>query len=133
MTKAELVAAIAHKTGLKQAQAKDALDAMLGSVTESLKAGNEVRLVGFGSFTPVDRPAGMARNPRTGAAVKRPASKTARFRVGDSLKAALNEGPGFRGTGRAGRRGGRPFLLGGMYTIGRMVVGGEGIEPPTSW
>ena len=90
MTKAELVAAIAHKTGLKQAQAKDALDAMLGSVTESLQAGNEVRLVGFGSFTPVHRAAGMARNPRTGAAVKRPASKTARFRVGDSLKAALN-------------------------------------------
>ena len=90
MTKAELVAAIAQKTGLKQTQAKDALDAMLGSVTESLRQGNEVRLVGFGSFTPVDRPAGMARNPRTGAAVKRPASKTARFRVGDSLKSALN-------------------------------------------
>jgi DNA-binding protein HU-beta len=90
MTKAELVAAIAQKTGLKQAQAKDALDAMLGSVTESLKQGKEVRLVGFGSFTPVNRPAGMARNPRTGAAVNRPASKTARFRVGDSLKAALN-------------------------------------------
>lgn len=90
MTKAELVAAIAQKTGLKQAQAKGALDAMLKSVTESLKAGKEVRLVGFGSFTPVERKAGMARNPRTGAAVKRPASKTARFRVGDSLKSALN-------------------------------------------
>ncbi len=90
MTKAELVAAIAQKTGLKQAQAKEALDAMIGSVTESLRAGDEVRLVGFGSFTPVDRPAGKARNPRTGAPVERPASKTARFRAGDSLKSALN-------------------------------------------
>ena len=90
MTKAELVAQIAQKTGLKQAQAKDALDAMLGSVTESLKAGKEVRLVGFGSFTPVSRGPGLARNPRTGAQVKRQASKTARFRVGEALKSALN-------------------------------------------
>jgi DNA-binding protein HU-beta len=90
MTKAELVAAIAHKTGLKQTQAKTALDAMLSCVTESLKAGHEVRLVGFGSFTPVERKAGMARNPRTGAAVTRPASKTARFRIGDALKSQLN-------------------------------------------
>jgi len=59
-------------------------------VTDSLKSGNEVRLVGFGSFMPVDRPAGTARNPRTGAAVKRAASKTARFRIGEGLKNALN-------------------------------------------
>jgi DNA-binding protein HU-beta len=90
MTKAEVVAAIAQKTGLKQAQAKEALEAFLSSVTQSLKAGQEVRLVGFGSFVPVERAAGVARNPRTGAAVKRPASKTARFRVGESLKSALN-------------------------------------------
>jgi DNA-binding protein HU-beta len=49
-----------------------------------------VRLVGFGSFTPISRTAGMARNPRTGAQVKRPASKTARFRIGEALKTALN-------------------------------------------
>jgi DNA-binding protein HU-beta len=90
MTKAELVAAIADKTGLNRTQAKDALEAVLASVTESLKAGQEVRLVGFGSFVPVTRKAGTARNPRTGATVKRPASKTARFRVGEGLKSALN-------------------------------------------
>jgi DNA-binding protein HU-beta len=90
MTKAELVAAIAQKTGLKQAQAKHALDAMLLSVTETLKAGDDVRLVGFGSFSPVERKAGMARNPRTGAAVSRPASRTARFRAGDTLRNQLN-------------------------------------------
>jgi DNA-binding protein HU-beta len=46
--------------------------------------------VGFGSFLPVSRAAGTARNPRTGESVKRPASKTARFRVGEGLKNALN-------------------------------------------
>ena len=64
--------------------------ARAGSGTGSLKAGNEVRLVGFGSFVPVKRAAGTARNPRTGETVKRPASKTARFRVGEGLKSALN-------------------------------------------
>jgi DNA-binding protein HU-beta len=90
MTKAELVSAIADKAGLNKTQAREALEAFLNSVTDSLKSGKEVRLVGFGSFMPVDRPAGTARNPRTGAAVKRPASKTARFRIGEGLKNALN-------------------------------------------
>ena len=79
MTKAELVTAIADKAGLNKAQAKDALEAFIDSVTASLKAGQEVRLVGFGSFVPVTRAAGTARNPRTGETVSRPASKTARF------------------------------------------------------
>jgi DNA-binding protein HU-beta len=90
MTKAELIAAIADQAGLNRTQAKDALEAFISSVTGSLKAGNEVRLVGFGSFVPVDRAEGTARNPRTGETVKRPASKTARFRVGEGLKTALN-------------------------------------------
>ena len=89
-TKAELVAAIAEKAGLNKTQAKDALEAFLDSVTASLKAGQEVRLVGFGSFLPVERAAGTARNPRTGETVSRPASKPARFRVGEGLKTALN-------------------------------------------
>jgi DNA-binding protein HU-beta len=90
MTKAELISAIAEKAGLNKNQARDALEAFLSSVTDSLKSGNEVRLVGFGSFVPVKREAGTARNPRTGETVKRPASKTARFRVGEGLKTALN-------------------------------------------
>ena len=90
MTKAELVAAMADKTGLNRAQAKDALDAFISSVSTSLKAGKEVRVVGFGSFVPIKRPAGTARNPRTGETVKRKASQTCRFRVGDALKSALN-------------------------------------------
>lgn len=90
MTKAELVSAIAERSGLTKAQAREALEAFTASVTECLKRGEEVRLVGFGSFTPVTRPAGAARNPRTGAAVHRPAANTCRFRVGDALKGALN-------------------------------------------
>ena len=90
MTKAELVTAIADKAGLNKAQAKDALEAFIDSVTASLKGGQEVRLVGFGSFVPVTRAAGTARNPRTGETVSRPASKTARFRVGEGLKNSLN-------------------------------------------
>jgi DNA-binding protein HU-beta len=90
MTKAELVEQIATKSGLNRVQAKDALDAFIVSVSTSLKAGKEVRLVGFGSFVPIKRPAGMARNPRTGEAVKRKASQSCRFRVGDALKTTLN-------------------------------------------
>ncbi len=90
MTKAEMVDAIAKNARLTKAQARDALEAFVGAVATSLKGGNEVRLVGFGSFVPVERKAGMARNPRTGASVRRPASRTCRFRVGDSLKSALN-------------------------------------------
>jgi DNA-binding protein HU-beta len=74
MTKAELVEQMADKAGLNKVQAKDALDAFIASVSISLKAGKEVRLVGFGSFVPIKRPAGTARNPRTGETVKRKAS-----------------------------------------------------------
>ena len=90
MTKAELVSAIARRTGLQKAQAKSAVDAFVASVTGELKAGKEVRLVGFGSFVPVQRAARMARNPKTGAPVKSPAFKTARFKIGESLRTTLN-------------------------------------------
>ncbi|MEW6596175.1 MAG: HU family DNA-binding protein [Pseudomonadota bacterium] len=90
MTKAELVASIAEKSGLNKTQAKEALDAFIDAVTAAVKAGDEVRIVGFGSFVPVTREAGTARNPRTGQTVERPASKTVRFRPGEGLKSALN-------------------------------------------
>jgi DNA-binding protein HU-beta len=90
MTKAELVAAMADKTGMSRDGAKKALDAFTDCVIAALKKGEDVRLVGFGTFLPVKRAAGTARNPRTGQTVQRPASKTARFRVGEGLKGALN-------------------------------------------
>ena len=90
MTKAELVAAISEKSGLNRNQAKDALEAFIGCIKDSMKGGADVRIVGFGNFTPVDRAEGIARNPKTGEQVKRPASKTVRFRPGEGLKSALN-------------------------------------------
>ena len=90
MTKAELISAMADGAGLSKEQAKKALDAFTDSVTASLKSGNDVRLVGVGTFVAVSRAAGTARNPRTGETVARAASKTARFRVGEGLKTALN-------------------------------------------
>ena len=89
MTKAELINRMAERSGLKQSQAKEALEAYLASVIEAVKRGEDVRLVGFGSFVPVTRPAGTARNPRTGATVARPESRTVKFRAGDALKASL--------------------------------------------
>ena len=90
MTKAELIEDIIQRSGLSRPQARAALEAFVDSVTASLKRGEEVRLTGFGRFTPIARAPGLARNPRTGAPVKRPASKTARFRIGEALKSALN-------------------------------------------
>ena len=90
MTKAELITAVAEKSGLDKAKAKGALDAVLSCIVASVKEGAEVRIVGFGNFVPVDRPEGLARNPRTGEQVRRPASKTIKFRPGEGLKGALN-------------------------------------------
>ena len=90
MTKAELINRMVERSSLKPAQAKEALDAFLSCVTEAAKKGEDVRLVGFGSFTPVTRAAGTARNPRTGESVARPEARTLKFRIGEGLKSALN-------------------------------------------
>lgn len=89
MTKAELVQAIAEKADLDKKQAGKALDAFIETVTHSLKDGSDVRIVGFGNFVAVDRPAGVARNPRTGETVDRAASKAVKFRPGEGLKSAV--------------------------------------------
>jgi DNA-binding protein HU-beta len=90
MNKTELVAAVAESTGLSRAQAGEALDAALQAITGALAKGDEVKLVGFGSFVVADRPAGEARNPRTGDRVAVPASKAAKFKAGVGLKDAVN-------------------------------------------
>lgn len=90
MTKGELVEDIIARSGLSRAQAKAAVEAFVASVTAALKRGEEVRLTGFGSFTPIARGASVGRNPRTGAEVRVAPSKTARFRIGEALKSALN-------------------------------------------
>jgi len=90
MTKTELIGLMAQASGISRDQARLALESFTDSVTEALAKGQDVRLVGFGTFVSADRKAGVARNPRTGEAIARPASRTVRFRPGEGLKSALN-------------------------------------------
>ncbi len=73
MNKNELVAAVAEEAGLTKVDAAKAVDAFVASVTAALKKGEEIRLIGFGTFAVSKRAATTARNPRTGATVKVPA------------------------------------------------------------
>ena len=91
MNKNELVAEIAKKTGLTKADSTRALDGFVLAVSTALKKGDEVRLVGFGTFKVGHRKATTGRNPRTGAAIKIPASKQPKFTAGKSLKAVVNK------------------------------------------
>jgi len=85
MNKAELIDAIASKADLTKADAKKALDAFIGSVGETLKNGDRVALVGFGSFSVAEREERMGRNPQTGAEIKIPAKKVVKFKAGAEL------------------------------------------------
>ena len=91
MNKIELVDHIATEAGLTKVAAAAALEAALGAVEKALKKGEEVRLVGFGTFSVRERKAGKGRNPATGKEIKIAASKNARFKPGAALKAALNK------------------------------------------
>lgn len=90
MNKNDLIAHVASDTGLSKADAAKAVDAVLDGVVKTLKAGDEVRLVGFGTFSVTKRAATEGRNPRTGDKIKIPASKQAKFKAGKALKEALN-------------------------------------------
>lgn len=90
MNKSELIVALAQKAELSKKDAEKALGAFVEVVTETLKAGDKVQLVGFGTFESKERPARTARNPRTGEEIKIAASKTASFKVGKALKDSIN-------------------------------------------
>ena len=92
MNKSEFVAVVAAKTNLSQAEAGRVVDAVLGTVTETLAKGDDVRFTGFGSFEVVEQAARIGRNPRTGAEIAIPASKAPKFRPGATLKAAVDTG-----------------------------------------
>ena len=89
MTKAELIDKIASGAGLSKADAGKALDSTLNAVKGSLKKGQKVTLVGFGTFSVVKRKARKGRNPRTGAVINIPAAKTPKFTSGKALKDAV--------------------------------------------
>ena len=86
MNKAELVDAIAGKTDLTKAASKKALDAFIAATSEALKNGERVALVGFGSFSVVERSARTGRNPQTGKEIKIAAKKVVKFAPGAELK-----------------------------------------------
>lgn len=89
MTKADLIGKVATKAGLTKAEAAKALDSTIEAIKESLKKGEKVTLVGFGSFYVTKRKARKGRNPRTGQEIKIPATKIPKFSAGKSLKDAV--------------------------------------------
>lgn len=90
MNKSELVDAIAESADLSKASAARAVDAFVETITGSLKGGDTVSLLGFGTFLSRDRAARSGRNPRTGETIKIAASKVPAFKPGKALKDALN-------------------------------------------
>ncbi len=91
MNKAELVDAVADAADLSKASAGRAVDAVLDSVLGALKGGDQVSLIGFGTFSVKDRPARQGRNPRTGEPIQIAASRVPGFKPGKQLKDALNK------------------------------------------
>ena len=89
MTKAELIEKMAADSKITKAAAGKALDSFTTQVTKSLKKGNRVTLVGFGSFSVVKRKARMGRNPKTGESIKIKAKKVAKFSPGKALNSSL--------------------------------------------
>jgi len=89
MTKQDLIAKIAKDTGSSKVGAAAALQSMIEGITKSLKKGDAITFVGFGTFKTAQRKARTARNPQTGAAIKIPKRRVVRFSVGKALKDAV--------------------------------------------
>jgi len=89
LNKAQLIDAVAEKSDLTKAQAARAVDAVIEAITETLKQGEQVSLIGFGTFLVRERAARTGRDPRTGATINIPAAKVPAFRPGKALKDAV--------------------------------------------
>ena len=90
MNKDDLISKVASSIGVSKSEAAKSVDAVFSSITNSLKGGNEVRLVGFGTFLITNRAATTGRNPRTGESIEIPAKKVPKFRAGKALKETVN-------------------------------------------
>lgn len=90
MNKSELIDSIAQNSGLTKTDSAKALDAFITSVASALKSGNDVRLVGFGTFATSKRAATTAINPRTRQTIKVPARNVAKFKAGKTLQNVVN-------------------------------------------
>ena len=91
MNKAELVSAVAEKTGMSKKDSEKAVNAAFDTITEALAAGDKVQLVGFGAFEVKERGARNGRNPKTKEEIEIPASRVASFKVGKALKEAVTK------------------------------------------
>jgi nucleoid DNA-binding protein len=89
MNKQELIAKIARDTGSSKAEAAAAVESLIDGITKSLKKGETITFVGFGTFKTSQRKARTARNPQTGAEIKVPKRRVVRFTAGKSLKEAV--------------------------------------------
>lgn len=89
MNKADLIAKIADDAGITKTQANASLDSFIAAVTKTLKGGNKVTLVGFGTFSVSKRAARNGRNPQTGAVIKIKAKKVAKFKAGKELASKM--------------------------------------------
>ena len=90
MNKGDLIKAIADAAGITKTEATNALNAVVDGITGSLKAGDKVTLVGFGTFSVSTRPARSGRNPSTGATINIAAKKQIKFKPGKEIDAAVN-------------------------------------------
>ena len=90
MNKDDLIGKIASNAGLSKSDAAKSVDAVFSNIINSLKSGDDVRLVGFGTFIVVNRAATTGRNPRTGESIQIPAKKVPKFRAGKALKDSVN-------------------------------------------
>jgi DNA-binding protein HU-beta len=90
MNKNDLIGAVAELSGLARAEATKAVEGVFDTITETLKKGEDVRLVGFGTFTVAKRKASTGRNPRTGEAMEIAASSQPKFKAGKGLKDSVN-------------------------------------------
>ena len=91
MNKSDLIDAVAKQADLSKTKAQEALEAVLSSIKGTLKKGDDVRLVGFGTFSVSKRAATTGRNPRTGEKINIPASKRPTFKAVKDLKEAVNK------------------------------------------
>ncbi len=89
MNKSELIAALARSTACSKVSASKTLQSVLDTITKSLKRGESVSLVGFGTFRAAARKARTVRNPQTGAAIKLPKRRVPKFTAGKALKQAV--------------------------------------------
>ena len=90
MNKSEMIDMVAEASDISKAAAGRAVDAVFDGITASMKNGNSVTLVGFGTFSVGDRAARSGRNPRTGETIQIAAAKTPKFKAGKALKDAVN-------------------------------------------